>query len=323
MKFQVYQCPKNQLLPKNRKNAITEFTYKKMKTLTFLTVFVISINLNAQVFAPDDAVWYYTYDPEVTLDDGYQKIEVIGDTLINNKTCKILQKTNIGYSYWYQDYYEIDDGKIFIYEEDSVVYFKKDSIFYVLYDFSAKAGDSFYSISLFSSCNESFLVEIDSVTTIDFDGVPLKKFHVGEYYYLEKIGYPVYMFRFQIPCEPIIGPHHPGPLRCYFDHEVGNLSTNIVSSCDYITSSNKQKLRNKSFKIYPNPSQSHESIRIEIFDEKIKGFVIYNSLGQKLKNYNINYQTSTFVSIRNPGSYIICFIDKNNNIMDREKILIK
>lgn len=294
-----------------------------MKTLTLITLLLTSLNLNAQVFAPDEAIWYYSYDPDITLDDGYQKIEVVGETLVNDKMCKILQRLNIGYSYWYQEYYEIDAGKIFIYEEDSVVYFKKDSLFHILYDFSAKAGDSFYSISLISSCNEPFLVEIDSITTIDFDGVPLKKFHMGDYYYLEKIGYPDYMFQFQIPCEPITGPHYPGPLRCYFDNVVGNLSTNIVSGCDYITSANGQKLTNKLIKVYPNPSHSQESIRIEIFDRNIKGFIIYNSLGQKLRNFNKTDEESTFISIKNPGSYIIGFIDNNDNIIYREKIIIK
>ncbi len=297
--------------------------YKKMKTLTFLTLFLISINLNAQVFAPYDAVWYYTYAPDRTFDDGYQKIEVVGDTLINDKMCKILQRTNIGYSYWYKAYYEKDYGKVFIYEEDSVVYFKKDSLFHILYDFSASAGDSFYSISLISSCNEPFLIEIDSITTADFDGLHLKKFHTGDYYYLEKIGYPDYMFRFQIPCEPLTGPHYPGPLRCYSDNVVGRLSTNIVSSCDYLRTANEQKLRNKSFKVYPNPSKSQESIQIEIFDRKIKGFIIYNSLGQKLRSFNITDETSTSISIRNPGSYIVGFIDNNDNIMHQKKILIK
>lgn len=294
-----------------------------MKTLTIIILILISKSLHAQVFAPDEAVWYYTYDPEVTLDDGYQKIEVVGDTLVNDKLCKILQRTNIGYSYWYQKYYEIDAGKILIYEEDSVVYFKKDSLFHILYDYSAKAENSFYSISLFSSCNEPFLVEIDSVTTINFDGVPLKKFHIGDYYYLEKIGYPDYMFMFQIPCEPITGSNGPGPLRCYFDNVVGNLSTNIVSSCDYITSSNQIRLSNNSVKIYPNPSQRQECINIEISDESVKKITIYNSIGQLIKNYNIIEYKNAAISIENSGNYIICFEDKNDKILYSEKLIIE
>jgi hypothetical protein len=38
------------------------------------------MNLNAQVFAPEDAVWYYNYDPDITLDDGYPKVDFLGDT---------------------------------------------------------------------------------------------------------------------------------------------------------------------------------------------------------------------------------------------------
>uniref|UniRef100_UPI0032168357 T9SS type A sorting domain-containing protein n=1 Tax=uncultured Draconibacterium sp. TaxID=1573823 RepID=UPI0032168357 len=293
-----------------------------MKTLTLIILLLISISLNAQVFAPNEAVWYYSYDPDVTLDDGYQKIEVVGDTLINDKLCKILQRTNIGYNYWYQDYYEIVEDEIFIYEKDSVVYFKNDSLFHILYDFSAKAGDSFYSISLISSCNEPFLVEIDSITTIDFDDVLLKKFHIGDYYYLERIGYPAYMFRFQIPCEPVTGSHYPGPLRCYFDNIVGNLSSNIVSGCNYITSSNQIGVNNNSIKIYPNPSQRQECINIEISDENVKKITIYNLLGQLIKNYSIADNKSATISIENSGNYIVCFNDKNDRIVYRKKLSV-
>jgi hypothetical protein len=299
-----------------------------MKILTFLTL-LISINLNAQVFAPDDAVWYYTYDPDVTLDDGYQKIEVIGDTVINNKTCKILQKTNIGYSYWDKDYYEINAGINIIYEEDSIVYYKKDSLFYILYNFKAKVGDSYSSISFPKNCYQQFEVKIDSIESIENNGKTLRKFYVTlndlyQGFFIERIGYPDYLFPyFQIGCDVLTGPHYPGPLRCYSDNEIGNFSTNVVSSCEFIISSNEQKLRNKSFKVYPNPSRIQESIQIEIFDSKIKGFDIYNLLGQKLRNYNIADETSTSISIKNPGNYIICFVNKNGYVIVQERILIK
>jgi len=300
-----------------------------MKTLTFLILLLISMNLNAQVFAPDEAVWHYSYDPDITLDDGYQKIEVVGDTLINNKTCKILQKTNVGYSYWDKKYYEINAGKNIIYEEDSVVYYKKDSLFYILYDFSAKVDDSYFSISNSFNCDQQFKVKIDNIENIVNNGKTLKKFHVTindsfQTYFIEKIGYPDYLFPyFQIGCNILTGPHYPGPLRCYNDNEIGNFSTRIVSSCDYITSSDDQKLKNVSVKVYPNPSQRREDIQIEIIDKNIKRIVIYNSLGQKLKNYNLIDDTNTTISIENPGSYILCFTDKNDNILDKEKITIK
>lgn len=294
-----------------------------MKRLSFIPLILFSILLYGQDFAPDGAIWYYTYDPDITLDDGYQKIEVSGDTLIHNKTCKILQKTNIGYSHWHQEYYELDAGKNYIYEKDSVVYFLRDSSFHILYDFSAKAGDSYYSMSLKSTCTDSFLVTIDSVTSTTFDNQILRKYHFDDYYFLEKIGYPIYMFRFQIPCEQITGPHYPGPLRCYNDNEFGTLSTDIVATCDYITSSNQIKANNQFIKIYPNPASRQDCINIDVLDKNPVKIEIYSSLGHIIKSHQIKETKNITISMENAGNYIVCAKDKNDIVIYRVKMIIK
>lgn len=300
-----------------------------MKTIYLLLLLIISINLNAQVFAPDEAVWYYTFDPDVTLDEGYQKIEVSGDTTINEKVCKILQKTNIGYSYWDKEYYEINAGKSFVYEEDSVVYFKKDNLFYILYDFSAKVGDSYLSISFQDNCQQQFEVHIDSITEIINMGILIRKFHITlddsiQTFFLDRIGYPSYLFSsFQIGCDILMGPHYPESLRCYTDNSIGTFDTNVVPNCDYMTSTINYKYRDKLFNIYPNPSQDQRIIQVEIFDDKIKNIAIYDLFGKKLKNYRIANELNTSISIENSGSYIICFSDKNDKILGSEKIIIK
>lgn len=299
--------------------------------ILILSIFLIS-NLNAQIFALSEAVWYYTYDPDITLDDGYQKIEIVGDSIINNRTCKILQKTNIGFNFWDREYYEIADGKVCIYEEDSIVYYNKGDRFYKLYDFSAKKGDVFKSISYQENCNKEFFVEIDSISNIIFDNKALKKFHctikdsIQEYktYYIEKIGYPTYLFpSIQIGCDLVTGPHYPEPLRCYKDNDIGEYSTGVVAYCDYTTGLNENQLSDEIISIFPNPVKSQESIKIELLDNKVRTISIYNILGEKIVDYSINNETDKIITLSKPSVYIICITDIANRILTRKKIVVQ
>ena len=216
-------------------------------------------------FAPIGAEWYYNYEPDVTLDEGYQKITVLRDTIIDNQSCRLLQVRNIGYSYFYKDYYDYKTGNIILYEKDNIVYYYKNKQFYVLYDFAAKAGDSYNSIGYLSNCSQTFKVSIDSVTYVEVDEQLLKNFHVTlndsfQTNYIEKIGYDEYLLpQFGFGCEILTGPHYPGPLRCYSDDSIGIYSTNIVSNCDYITSSTENKIFND-LKFFPNPTESYVTI---------------------------------------------------------------
>jgi hypothetical protein len=262
------------------------------------------------------------------LDDGYQKIEVAGDTVIDQKNCRVLQKTNIGYSYWNQDYYETDDGKIFIYEEDSVVYYRKNSQFYILYNFSAKPGDLYPSIGYPEYCNSEFTVKIDSIGQTTGTGQTLRKFYVTlndsiQTYFIEKVGYPDYLLPLtDLGCVEATGPHFPGPLRCYSDNRTGVYSTNVVSACDYITSSEEILLDANPVKVFPNPSQRNKSIRVEINDKKIKRIVVYNLTGEKIKTFEINNEPDIKITIEKPGVYMVCFTGIGNTVLCREKVIV-
>ena len=217
-------------------------------------------------FAPIGAEWYYNYDPDITLDDGYQKISVLKDTIIDNHNCRLLQIRNIGYSYFYQKNYNYKAGNIILYESGDTVHYYKNGQFYILYDFSAKSGDTFYSISYLPNCTQAFKVRVDSISNIEINDQLLKKFHITlndslQANYIEKIGYNDYLLpQFGLGCEILTGPHYPGPLRCYYDNEIGVYSTNIVSACDYITISDKIEMLNEGIRVFPNPANDFITI---------------------------------------------------------------
>ncbi len=269
-------------------------------------------NDNKPEFAPIGAEWYYNYDPDITLDDGYQKISVLKDTIIDNHNCRLLQIRNIGYSYFYQKNYNYKAGNIILYESGDTVHYYKNGQFYILYDFSAKSGDTFYSISYLPNCTQAFKVRVDSITNIEINDQLLKKFYITlndslQANYIEKIGYNDYLLpQFGLGCEILTGPHYPGPLRCYYDNEIGVYSTNIVSACDYITSSDEIEMLHEGIRVFPNPAASFVTIsnpaNIPIKTIKLTDFsgrVVQTWRAQELVDNTLNIQHIP------PGIYLL------------------
>jgi hypothetical protein len=280
----------------------------------FLLSFSIALNLNAQVFAPNDAVWHYSYDPDITLDDGFQRIEVIGDTLIDQHSCKILSTSNVGYNWVNKEYYEIPGDEIILYEKDSVVFYLKSNEFYILYDFSAKQGDSFTSICYPKHCDSTFLITIDTISYLTHNQDSLRKFHLSinnertSYYYVDKIGYSEYILpMFDVGCDVLTGPHYPGPLRCYQDSIIGQYITGVSSACDYITDVQETSTSNR-FSLYPNPA--HESLQLSIGDDQVYTYEVRDSYGRLLERKSFQSEISVDVSDYVSGLYFVTLRSK-------------
>ncbi len=77
----------------------------KKLTIIIITTFILGSNSFSQSFAQIDATWHYSYYYLPTITDGYYKITSMGDTIINNKSCRKLLKENIGYNHMQQTYY--------------------------------------------------------------------------------------------------------------------------------------------------------------------------------------------------------------------------
>lgn len=281
--------------------------------IAFLTV----LNLNAQVFAPEEAVWYFNYDPDITLDDGYRKVDVLGDTIIDLHNCKILRTIDIGYNYIDNDYYEIAGDSIFIYEKDSIVYYFKSDEFYVLYDFTAREGDTIHSKSYPDNCDSTYEITIDSIRYqhVSQDSLREYYFHINDdvesFYYLEKIGYPDYLLpTFSYGCDILTGPHYPGPLRCYMDNFIGNYSSGVSPTCDYITGINGVDPE-RQINIFPNPTQGLVEIYLE--DNQVYTYEIVDQLGRLMENNFFQSYNRIDLSDYMNGLYFV--ILKSNHIV--------
>jgi hypothetical protein len=294
------------------------------RLLLALGLSLCGICIFSQVFAPDGAVWYYTYDPDITLDDGYRMIEVEKDTLINGKTYKELKIYDIGYNHFTDEYYELDGGSIFVWIDDSIVYYLKSDTLYKLYDFTAQKSDSFWSIGFSESCENPYLITIDSISYVQHEQMELKKFyfHINQNetssYYLERIGFTEYLLPiFDEGCNLPTGAHFPGPLRCYQDSYIGLFSTGVATDCDYITNEGEPS-RGSEFKLFPNPTSSRISLVCP--DNRIYSYELRSVFGSLIEQNSFKGQVVLDIQDIPSGLYMITLALKNSIIWS-EKVI--
>lgn len=129
---------------------------------------ILAINaLFSQNWLNDNDKWVYSYlQPPYK---GYQTVEVIGDTLINDKACKILASQQIYVSYipfHNQDTFYSEPVYDFLYESGDSVFYLFENQFQLIYNFNLESGDTLRIPKAEEWCQEDVVMIIDSVKTI-------------------------------------------------------------------------------------------------------------------------------------------------------------
>lgn len=283
-----------------------------------ITFLILSITLFSQTnnFAPVGAKWWYDYNNSPI--EGYTTLEVVGDTLIADKNCRIL--SSIKYT---KDISEIDpeinitsNGRYFIYSDSDKVYQYVFGKFYKLYDFNALIGDNWEVAGVSSDgiCDSTEIISIDSISNITINTFNLFEFYsnsVLDYYWgfgiqpvIERLG--SLNFLFPNPENCLFDYYKGGPLRCYYDVEFGYFQADSALACDYIHTniSNPGELI---FNLWPNPFNSELHIAapynttnslLRVFD--ITGNLIINTA------IDNQYSSMNFSDLRS-GLYIFDF----------------
>lgn len=251
-----------------------------MKTKNFLTLlFAVLVQFcfgqNQNEWAPEGATWHYSYNNfSIT---GYIEIKYIGDSLIDGKVCKVLEKKLYSYDYATTISDTINLGLEFTYSDSNKVYYYRFDQFFVLYNFNAQPGDwwEIAGWSIPGSCDSIGKIEVDSIGTIVINSDTLKYLKISRKdssdwqlgsIIVEKIGcIDHYMFPEPFMCALDMN-EGGGPFRCYFDNTFGLYQSGIASACDYITSIDYLDYPNNNLIIYPNPVKNILNIN---WDDKI------------------------------------------------------
>ncbi len=276
---------------------------KKHTTFCFLFLFLLFCNNSAigQSWAPVGAEWYFDADWGSS-EYGVQFVKrvVTKDTFINNQSCRKIESKlfrNAGDTIdWYQ-YYTFD-------RNDSVfIYMEEEDSFFLLYDFSAEAGDTTTTIV---SYGEVTTVVVDSINFFETDGSTLRKFHIRALYggtatIIEKLGMLIDdIFPFSI----YVGS--PGLLRCYQDETT--FINRTENACDYWNPplSTIRLEFDAYFQLFPSPTRDFLILESKEKNlDKPSDFAIYDFTGRVVRDGKFNErQQKIDVSDLPSGVYI-------------------
>lgn len=255
----------------------------KMILLFIIGLLLSTSQMYAQHWGENNPQWHYEQVMSIpNYYNGYHKISVIGDTILNGETARI----------FFHEYHNSPDTAIIYYHfmksSDQKVYSYISELeeFKLLYDFNAVTGDTFkiWAQDPFGDFTDSMDITIDSTSTILVNGVSLKVQYFrptnywGAYEFegriIEGIGWDGFMF----PQFSIVDPPFGGDIRCFEDNLIGLYQFNL-NDCDYIGIRENPEI---SYSIYPNPVSSV----LHIKSDEIPDTRVYSSSGQLLSKYH-------------------------------------
>ena len=147
----------------------------KTKVATFFLLICTTLSFAQNDWLPTGTTWTFEHSYFSTPQTDVNEHTIIGDTIIQSKTCQIVRRSKTSC-----DIRPIED---YLYKQnDSLFYYdstKED--FSLLYDFSAEIGE-IYPIHPWEGMNviyDTVFVRIDSIATFYLDTLALKEFHVS------------------------------------------------------------------------------------------------------------------------------------------------
>ncbi len=308
--------------------------YKTLTVLVLLSL-VLSTTSSAQEFAPLGAKWYFPATAWLSNSTELVTFEGVGDTVINDKTCRIL----------YKDFYTRfgDIGNYYFYQSS-------DSIFH--YD---ESNDKFDLIIVQSAMpTDTFLVEktmgyqfpdsmnciVDSISFINIDNEDsLRVQHVRLVSYkviesdtfifeqhkriIERIGFDYGLLPgpFDWMAD---GGFIEGDVRCYEDSEIGLVNFSNVD-CSYTSTEELDDFN--SILVYPNPVYEKLFLEIPVIASNWS-YSIYDINGKELwTKKNISGQVGGLIEVDvsnwQSAMYFIKLSDKANQVYYSAKVLKK
>jgi hypothetical protein len=213
----------------------------------------------SQSWAAPGATWYYdfvSFFPSSS--NGYERIQNIGDTIINSRQYNKLQI----YREWFEQSTQSTNSYYvpqleFTRVDSGVVYYYRDSADYILYNFNAQPGETWVLRGEFEGlwCDTSSVV-VDSIATVIMNGDTLRVLRTSPVNWsgitfnypriIEKIGSLANLLPYTVCLTDIPQGYN---LRCYSDSSGWMYQNpNWSYPCDDILSVN-EPVQNESFTI--------------------------------------------------------------------------
>jgi hypothetical protein len=256
---------------------------------------------DSTVWFENGATWHYGYGEGMEARSaGYEKLEVIDDTVINSIDYRIIKRSRV---YSNEVMQELDDLFLRYDSENDQVYRYIDSEESLLYDFSADKGDTIIvkAISFMGDISFCRLV-VDSIKVEVFsDSIHRRVQYCRETQnprfmfggkIIEGIGSEVFLFPVDgLMCDAGCADD----LRCYQDSKI-TLTNPYIECEELVTNLESNKTISEEIIIFPNPTNdelfvgnlgSKDIVRLELLDKEGKlCFFSKNSETIDLKSFS-------------------------------------
>ena len=235
-------------------------------------------------------MWYYNYHEG--MDDprsGFIKCVISGDTIVEDRTCKILNKSLTRYN---GEVIQLNKVILLYDTVNQRVYRRMDEKFALLYDFGAAIGDTIaIPVGENNIIKDTLEIIISAKSnTIFNDTLLLETQHfsyIGPFdWYLgdsaiEYIGSNAYFFpTSQLQCDAGCADQ----LRCYSNDQF-NIRMPESDDCEYLFSSINHQKSNYSAQIFPNPASEYIEVHCDF--QEINLMELYDITGRLAKTVNI------------------------------------
>lgn len=284
----------------------------------------------ANTWPSENAEWYYEIQPMGGCFPCYvsfQNLKTQGDTIIQSKNCRILQRLN---SLSICD--NMGSVNEFIYQSNDTVFWYNKTLeeFTILYNFKANAGDSW---EIFVN-NCSFIVDVEEIDSVQLNGSYYNRLHISDendYFtgtIIANIGHTTSFFPRNIfwECEGFgCDSDFIDGLRCYMQNDTLIYKRN-TDECDtsYLITGIQKPIA-KRFIVYPIPTGDYLNINtLDSFNNSNSVYYnLLNTKGQIVKRAKLTNSTRIYVGNLIPGIYLFQLIDETSTLLFENIKIIK
>ncbi|HNK41819.1 MAG TPA: hypothetical protein PL002_11555 [Flavobacteriales bacterium] len=239
-----------------------------MRTTTLIWLCAWNLSAMAQSWFPNGATW--TYDYANFIITGYVAHEVSGDTLIDGRLCKVIERTRVSSSGSNVD--TLERTPFCVLDSAGVVWIHVPSEgLDTLYVMDAVPGDQWMLAAVPEDCDSTAYLEVVDTGHVVLDGLPLRWLavdlhpdptHLPWVYQdtiVERLGSLRYYLAPQDPCLGGFDAAEGGPLRCYADAQVSFMSSS-VSTCELNLGVDDHSAGSH-FQLFPDPGGDGFEVR--------------------------------------------------------------
>jgi hypothetical protein len=285
-----------------------------MKKFTTFLFVLISIAIQGQTWIDAGATWHYDWSGILP---AFDKIEYVGDTVIQDKTCQTLQISSYMFTpiEYGGELLSTETSKRYTYSSGDTVFYLVNEDFYILYNFGAQVGDS-WELGVDTNeflCGRSF-VEVTSTGSNEINGqmydyigvttVPNSSVGFEGKIYKRFGSVDDYLFPTSRNCDPgTVVDFYMYNFTCFEDDSFP-LYNVTDKDCDYLFSVGIPGLENMEsvVSVYPNPASDILRISMLRPDFKLKNVKMTDMQGRILKNVR---QHAIDISDLPKGLYLI------------------